>query len=275
MGEGASRVRRQRTGVLALSARLSGKVVLITGGGGGIGAATSSLACTEGASVLMVDKDQKALARTAASIRERSPDARVDFLTGDIMDDDTAREASARCNEAFGGIDVLINNASMRSFSAIADATPEEWQAMLGVNIMGTASFCRTALPHLRKSGKGAIVNVSSCYAVTGRKGMGLYDATKSALLAMTRTLAFEEISHGVRVNTICPGSTLTDFHIKRTQAAGRSVEELKTQRNTTSLIGRWAEPIEIAYPILWLASDEASFITGTTLMVDGGLHIM
>ena len=258
-----------------MSARLSGKVVLITGGGGGIGAATSSLACTEGASVLMVDKDQKALARTAASIRERSPDARVDFLTGDIMDDATAREASARCNEAFGGIDVLINNASMRNFSAIADATPEEWQAMLGVNIMGTASFCRAALPHLRKSGKGAIVNVSSCYAVTGRKGMGLYDATKSALLAMTRTLAFEEISHGVRVNTICPGSTLTDFHITRTQAAGRSVEELKTQRNTTSLIGRWAEPIEIAYPILWLASDEASFITGTTLMVDGGLHIM
>jgi 2-hydroxycyclohexanecarboxyl-CoA dehydrogenase len=103
---------------------------------------------------------------------------------------------------------------------------------------------------------------------------MALYDATKAAMIAMTRTLAFEEAAHGLRVNAVCPGSTLTDFHVKRTQAAGKSVEELKGQRQDTSLLGRWADPVEIAYPILWLASDEASFITGTTLAVDGGLHI-
>jgi 2-hydroxycyclohexanecarboxyl-CoA dehydrogenase len=118
-------------------------------------------------------------------------------------------------------------------------------------------------------------VNVSSCYAVTGRKGMGLYDATKAAMLALTRTLAFEEAAHGVRANAVCPGSTLTDFHVGRAQASGKSIETLAGERQDTSLLARWARPEEIAWPILWLASDEASFITGTTLMVDGGLHVM
>jgi meso-butanediol dehydrogenase/(S,S)-butanediol dehydrogenase/diacetyl reductase len=101
------------------------------------------------------------------------------------------------------------------------------------------------------------------------------YDATKAGMLAMTRTLAFEEAAHGVRANAICPGSTLTDFHVNRAQAAGKSVDVLKTQRQDTSFLERWASPEEVAWPILWLASDEASFITGTTLMVDGGLSIM
>lgn len=254
---------------------MTGKVVLITGGGGGIGAATSALMCSEGASVLMVDRDADGLDRTVTQIRSQSPSARVESLTADVADPAAAIAASARCVEAFGRIDVLVNNASMRSYTALAEAALDEWQAVVGVNMIGTANFCRAALPHLRRDGRGAVVNVSSCYAVTGRKGMGLYDATKAAMLAMTRTLAFEETAFGVRVNAVCPGSTLTDFHVKRTEAAGRSVEELKTQRQSTSLIGRWADPMEIAYPILWLASEEASFITGTTLLVDGGLHIM
>jgi meso-butanediol dehydrogenase/(S,S)-butanediol dehydrogenase/diacetyl reductase len=255
--------------------RLAGKVALITGGGGGIGAATASLFCQQGASVMLVDMDSEGLARTAAAIREKSPAAGVVHMTANVADGKAAMEAVAQCLAKFGRIDVLVNNASMRNYSALADATREEWEAVVGVNMLGSANYCRAALPQLRKSGKAAIVNVSSCYAVTGRKGMGLYDATKAAMLAMTRTLAFEEVAHGVRVNAVCPGSTLTDFHVKRTQAAGKSVEEFKTQRQTTSLIGRWADPIEIAYPILWLASDEASFITGATLMVDGGLSIM
>jgi len=104
---------------------------------------------------------------------------------------------------------------------------------------------------------------------------MALYDATKAAQLAYTRTLAFEEAEHGVRANAICPGSTLTDFHVERAQVAGKSLEQLKVERKDTSLVGRWAHPEEVAWPILWFASSEASFITGTTLMVDGGLHIM
>ena len=146
---------------------------------------------------------------------------------------------------------------------------------MVNVNLVGMSNYVQAALPALRESGAGSIVNVSSCYAVTGRRGMALYDATKAAQLSYTRTLAFEEAAHGVRVNAVCPGSTLTDFHVGRAQNAGKSIEQLKTERKDTSLIGRWAAPQEIAWRIVWLASSEASFITGTTLMVDGGLHIM
>ena len=255
--------------------RLAGRTALITGGGGGIGAATAALFCAEGAAVMLVDMDAAGLERTLRAVRERTPAARVEHLAADVADAAAAVRAVARCEAAFGGLDILVNNAAMRNYSALADATPDEWQAVLGVNLLGNAHYCRAALPLLRAAGRTAIVNVSSCYAVTGRKGMGLYDASKAAMLAMTRTLAFEEVAHGVRVNAICPGSTLTEFHVGRTERAGGSVEELKTRRQTTSLIGRWAEPAEIAWPILWLASDEASFITGTTLMVDGGLHIM
>jgi meso-butanediol dehydrogenase/(S,S)-butanediol dehydrogenase/diacetyl reductase len=103
---------------------------------------------------------------------------------------------------------------------------------------------------------------------------MPLYDATKAAQLSLTRSLAFEEAENGVRVNSVSPGSTLTDFHLERAQKIGKSVEQLKTERKDTSLLGRWASPDEIAWPILWMASSEASFITGTNLVVDGGLHI-
>jgi 2-hydroxycyclohexanecarboxyl-CoA dehydrogenase len=258
------------------SARLAGKAALVTGGGGGIGAACAQLFCAEGAAVMLVDASAEALARTAAALREQMADARVECLVADVADAARAEVAVRQALRAFGRLDVLVNNAAMRNYAALADARPEDWQAMVGVNLIGSANYCRAALPALRRAGgKGSIVNVSSCYAVTGRKGMGLYDATKAGMLAMTRTLAFEEAPNGVRANAVCPGSTLTDFHVDRAKAAGRSVEALKTQRQDTSLIGRWAAPEEIAWPILWLASDEASFITGTTLMVDGGLHIM
>ena len=257
-----------------MSGRLRGKAAVLTGSGGGIGAATAELFCAQGAQVFLVDMDAEALERTAARIRAAMPGAGVRVLAADVGDPAAARLAAQQCVEAFGRLDVLVNNAAMRNYAAFADATPEEWHAVLTVNMVGNANFCRAALPHLRRAGQGAIVNVSSCYALKGRKGMALYDATKAAIIAMTRTLAFEETQHGVRVNVVCPGSTLTDFHVNRTVKAGRSVEELKTQRQDTSLLGRWADPLEIAYPILWLASDEASFITGTTLAVDGGLHI-
>ena len=200
---------------------------------------------------------------------------RVESVVADVSDAAAAQAAVARAGTLYGGLDALVNNAAMRSYTAAAQVTPAEWQAMVGVNLVGISNYCGAALPLLRASGQGSIVNVSSCYAVTGRKGMALYDATKAAQLSYTRTLAFEEASQGVRANAVCPGSTLTDFHIGRAQRAGKAVAQLKTERNTTSLIGRWADPLEIAHPILWLTSSEASFITGTTLMVDGGLHIM
>jgi meso-butanediol dehydrogenase/(S,S)-butanediol dehydrogenase/diacetyl reductase len=222
-----------------------------------------------------VDANAQALAKVCDDLLSRNSEAKVQTYVADVASADQATAAVELATRTFGRLDVLVNNAAMRNYSTLADATPEEWQSMVSVNLVGTSNYCKAALPRLRAAGAGSIVNVSSCYAVTGRKGMGLYDATKAGMLAMTRTLAFEEADQGVRVNAICPGSTLTDFHVNRANAAGKSVEVLKTQRQDTSLIGRWASPEEVAWPILWLASDEASFITGTTLMVDGGLSIM
>ena len=255
-------------------ARLEGKAALITGGAAGIGAALARLFCVEGASVTLVDRDRQGMIRTCQAITADLPEARLAHFASDIADADQAGNAVATAIAAHGRLDVLVNNAAMRNSAALADATPEEWQAVISVNLVGTAQYCRAALPALRASGRGSIVNVSSCYAVTGRRGMGLYDATKAGMLALTRTLAHEEAEHGVRVNAVCPGSTLTDFHLTKAKAAGKPVEQLRGERQTTSLLGRWAEPQEIAWPILWLACDEASYITGTTLMVDGGLHV-
>lgn len=257
-----------------MSGRLAGKVALVTGGGGGIGAATAALFCAEGAKVLIVDKDAAALDRTAAGVRAQTPGAQLQVLAADVAAPSAAPDAARLCEQAFGRLDVLVNNASMRNYASFAAATPEEWQAVLAVNVVGNANFCRAVLPMLRASGRGAVVNVSSCYAVKGRAGMAIYDATKAAMIAMTRSLAFEEAGHGIRVNVVCPGSTLTDFHLNRARAAGKDIDELRTQRQDTSLLRRWADPMEIAYPILWMASDESSFVTGTTLVVDGGLHI-
>ncbi len=255
--------------------RLSGKSAIITGGGAGIGAAIALLFCAEGAAVTLVDRDEAALQTTCAAIRTAHANSQVAYFVADIAHPDAAEAALAMALQAHGHVDTLINNAAMRNTSALADASPEEWHALLGVNLVGAANFCRAALPALRKSKGSSIVNVSSCYAVTGRKGMGLYDASKAALLALTRTLACEEAPYGIRANAVCPGSTLTDFHVKKAQAVGKPIEQLKTERQATSLLARWATPEEIAYPVLWLASSEASFITGTTLMVDGGLHVM
>lgn len=257
-----------------MAGRLAGRTALITGGGAGIGAATAALFCAEGAAVILVDRDTAALERTMDAIAAATPGARIAHHVADVAQSAEAAKAVAVALEAFGALDVLVANAAMRNYSAVADATPEEWRQVVDVNLVGAAQYARAAIPALRRSGRGSIVLVSSCYAVTGRKGMAIYDATKAGLISLARTIAHEEAAHGIRANAVCPGSTLTDFHIGRGNARGIGVEELRKQREDNSLLARWADPGEIAYPILWLASDEASFITGTQLAVDGGLSI-
>lgn len=255
--------------------RLLHKVAIITGAGSGIGAAAAALFVQEGAAVLMVDADGAGLARTKAQIETAHANARTAIAVADVRDEKAAHDVVHDCVERWGGLDILVNNAAMRNYTPLAEVSAEDWNGIVGVNLAGISNYCKAALPELRRRDGAAIVNVSSCYAVTGRRGMALYDATKAAQLSLTRTLAFEESGRGIRVNAVCPGSTLTDFHVRRADAVGKSVDALKTERKDTSLVGRWASPDEIAWPILWLASSEASFITGTTLMVDGGLHIM
>ena len=255
--------------------RVSGKVALITGGASGIGAATARIICAEGGKVILVDASEDGLVDIQKDILECVPGAQVATFLADVRDAENATRAVQEALQKFSRLDILVNNASMRNYSAVAEAEPADWQAIVAVNLIGAANYCRAALPTLRKTDRSSIVNVSSAYAIAGRKGMGLYDATKAGMLALTRTLACEEAAHGVRVNAVCPGSTLTGFHVGRARAAEKSLEQLRTERQTTSLLGRWATPEEIAWPILWLASDEASFITGATLMVDGGLSII
>jgi 2-hydroxycyclohexanecarboxyl-CoA dehydrogenase len=247
--------------------RLQGKVAIVTGGGAGIGAAAGRIFCAEGARVVLVDRDAEALRKSAAAIRASTSASQVETFAAEVADLEQCAAAVRHAIAVFGRLDTLVNNAGIRTRTALADATPADWHAILDVNLLGAVNFFKASVPELRRAGKASVVNVSSVYAVMGRRDMGLYDATKAALLALTRTMAFEEAEHGIRANAILPGSTLTDFH----RGKGRSQDEIRSD----SLMKRWGSPEEIAYPILWLASDEASFITGTTLIVDGGLAII
>ena len=166
---------------------------------------------------------------------------------------------------------MLVNNAAYRNTDTVADANLDEWRKVLETNVLGAVNFSKAVLPALRAAGKASIVNVSSCYAVRSRHGFAAYDASKAALLALTRTLAMEEAEHGLRVNAVCPGGTLTPFTIGRARTRGKTEADLRVERKADALLKRWAEPLEVAYPILWLASNEASYVTGATLMVDGG----
>jgi len=258
-----------------MAGRLEGRRALITGGARGIGRATACLFLREGARVGLVDSDAASMKTTAAELARNTVRDSVFWRAADIGKPIDTGKAIADLASDLGGLDVLINNAAARAYGAISEATPESWDKILQTNITGLATCARAALPHLRKSRGASIVNISSAFALTGRSNMGQYDATKAAILAMTRVLACEEAAHGIRVNAICPGSTLTPWTIGRADARGMSLEELKERGAVPSLLNRWAEPEEIAFPILWLASDEASFITGTSLVVDGGLTAM
>jgi 2-hydroxycyclohexanecarboxyl-CoA dehydrogenase len=257
-----------------VAGRLENKVAIITGGAGGIGAATGLLFCEEGARVALVDSDADAMAAAVAQIRGAVPGAGVVAVTADVGKEATATRVVAETKRAFGAVDVLVNLAGIRAYEPLAEARRDTWDKMLSVNLLSYAYFIRAAISDLRASGRGSVVNISSTHAVNPRAGMGQYDVTKAGIVSLTRTLAFEEAKHGIRVNAVCPGATLTPFHLRRAEAAGRTRQELEREGADGCLLGRWAEPREIAYPILWLASDESSYVTGAVLMVDGGRFV-
>jgi NAD(P)-dependent dehydrogenase (short-subunit alcohol dehydrogenase family) len=249
--------------------RLANKVAIITGGAGGIGAATGLLFCQEGARVALVDSERDAMDAALADIR-KVPGAQVTGILADVGKEKAAHEAVAAAQKTFGAIDVLVNLAGMRSYEPLAEAKAETWERILAVNLLSYAWFTQAAIADLRTQ-RGSIVNISSTHAVNPRAGMGQYDVTKAGIVSMTKTLAFEEARHGVRVNAVCPGATLTPFHLRRAAAAGRTIDR---DAEDGCLLGRWADPREVAFPILWLASDEASYVTGSVLMVDGGRYV-
>jgi len=252
--------------------RLAGKSAIVTGGAGGIGSATAQLFAEHGARVALVDLDVAACEAAVKRIEKSVPDAQLLALKADVAREQDAYTIVERVIGAWGDLHILVNNAGIREYLPLAEATEESWARILGVNLLGAAYFTKAALPSLRRAGGASVINISSTYGVDGRAGMGQYDCTKAALLSFTRTLAFEEIAHGIRVNSICPGYIVTPFHTRRLQ---KSEAELKGKPIDFCLMRRWADPREIAYPILWLASDEASYMTGTELMVDGGRPVV
>jgi NAD(P)-dependent dehydrogenase (short-subunit alcohol dehydrogenase family) len=254
--------------------RVENRVAIITGGAGGIGAATGLLFCEEGARIALVDSDADAMRAALAHIRERVPGAHLISVVADVGKEETATEVVHETRKAFGAIDVMVNVAGIRAYEPLAEARRETWEKIISVNLLSYAYFAREALPDLRASGRGSIINISSTHAVNPRAGMGQYDVTKAGIVSLTQTLAFEEAKHGVRVNAVCPGATLTPFHVRRAKAAGRTQEDLDREAEEECLMGRWADPREIAYPILWLASDESSYMTSSILMVDGGRFV-
>ena len=254
--------------------RMAGRVALITGGGGGIGEATGRLFAEEAAAVALLDREAKAVEAAAAGIRAAVPGAQVLALAGDVTREDDVGRLVEETAARFGALHTLVNVAGVRVYAPLAEAAAADWERIIGVNVLGTAHCCKAALPRLRASGRGTIVNVSSVYGLMGRTGMGQYDTTKAAVLGLTRALAVEEAPHRIRVNAVCPGGTITPYHIRRAAARGVSEAELRAQRAGDNLLGRWAEPREVAFPILFLASDESSFVTGATLMVDAGRSI-
>jgi 2-hydroxycyclohexanecarboxyl-CoA dehydrogenase len=257
-----------------MAGRLANKVAIVTGGAGGIGAATGLLFCEEGCRVVLVDNDADAMRLAESRIREKVPGASLVSIVADVGHEETAREVVAEARQAFGAVDVLANIAGIRAYEPLAEARRETWERIIAVNLLSYAYFIRAAIPDLRASSRGSIINISSTHAVNPRAGMGQYDVTKAGIVSLTQTLAFEEAKHGIRVNAVCPGLTLTPFHLRRAEAAGQTRQDLDRVATEECLLGRWADPREIAYPILWLASDEASYVTGSVLMVDGGCFV-
>lgn len=255
-----------------MTGRLDGKVAIVTGGARGIGRVTGELFCSEGAAVLLVDVSTD---QSPTADRVANPASNLDFYRADIRDIDQAKRVVAYAIEKFDRLDVLVNNAAVRNVGPVETSDPESWHDVMGVNLLGAVNCCKASLPALRASGHGSIVNVSSVYGVTARKNWGIYDASKAALISLTRTLACEEAEHGIRVNAVCLGGTVTPFTVNNARTRGKDEHDLLNEERDDNLLRRWARPIEIAYPILWLASNEASFVTGTALMVDGGRSII
>lgn len=256
--------------------RLQDRVAIITGGGSGIGRATCLLFAEEGARVVVADREGAAAQDTVARIAAAGGPLAL------AVPVDVAREAevaalAAACDARFGRADVLVNVAGMRLWGPVTDATPEDWAAIVGVNLMGVGLCCKHVLPLMARGGGGSVVSVSSANGVVGRPGMALYDATKAGVLALTRSMACDHRDQGIRVNAVLPGPTLTDFHVRRAEAAGRTLDESVTRPHPggPGILRRQALPREIAYGILFLASDEASYVTGTCLHVDGGLSAL
>lgn len=247
-------------------------VALITGAGAGIGKACAIRFAQEGMRVVAVDCMPADGQATVDLLKSRGSEAV--FCHADVSREEDCKRFAQLTVDAFGRIDVLVANAGIRIFGTILDSTEEDWDLILAVNLKGVSFSCKAVLPTMIRQKSGAIVLIGSTTAMTGRTSMPLYDATKFGVLSLTRSLAATYGRDGIRVNAICPALTLTDFHIKRALAEGISLQQLRERHKGYGLLGKPGEPEEVAAAVYFMASKDASFITGQYLMVDGGYSI-
>ena len=243
---------------------LTGRVAIVTGAGAGIGAGIAATLAEAGAAVAVADVDGEGAASTAKAIEKRG--GRAITVTADVSD---AREIDAMVRQTvtdLGGIDILVNNAGIATTELVEDLDEEKWRGVLDVNLTGPFLCCKAVLPHMRRKGWGRIVNVASVAAKRiSFTGAASYTASKAGLLGFTRHLAYEVAPHGINVNAICPGPTMTPMY-------ERNADE-QTRRERIALVpkGRWLTPEDHGRVTVFLCSEAADALCGLAIDVDGG----
>lgn len=249
--------------------RVEGKVAVVTGAAKGIGRATAELLAREGALVAATDVDADALREAVAGIEGVVGAARAWEL--DVTDETAVARVVSEVADHFGGIDVLVNNAGIAGANRPThEVTAEEWRRVMAVNVEGVFFCTKHAIPHLREGGGGSIVNLSSIYGLVGAADSPPYHASKGAVRLMSKTDAMLYADDGIRVNSVHPGYVWTPMVEEALEERGE-LEEKREQVAALHPLGRIGEPEEVAYAILYLASDESAFVTGSELVIDGG----
>jgi NAD(P)-dependent dehydrogenase (short-subunit alcohol dehydrogenase family) len=254
--------------------RLQDKVTLVTGGNGGIGRSIAELAVREGARVVITGRNVARGEETLAALRQAGGQAL--FVAADLSVTEQARRVIEQTVAEFGALHVVVNNAgagAQKSGVQPEDDPGTRWDKLVGANLTSTYLVSAYAMPELRKAGSGAIVNISSTAAVHGN--YGIYGAAKAGVEGLTRSLAVEYAPYSIRVNCVSPGWIRTAVTLPDGEPTVEAQSRREEWEKTTSLLGRMGRPDEIAQAVLFLASDQASFITGATLIVDGGLTII
>lgn len=247
---------------------LDGRRAIVTGAASGIGRATATLLAAEGAAVVVADLDEGAGEAVAAGIRAAG--GRATFVRCDVTSADDCRRAVDACVAAFGGLDVLVNNAGIIRRASVVDTTEAEWDAVMAVNVKSVFLMSKFAIPVMASAGGGAIVNTASGWGMIGGTKAAAYCASKAAVVNLTRAMAIDHGPAGIRVNCVCPGDTDTAMLRSEADQLGEEVGVFLAGAADRPL-GRVGTPEDVARAILWLASDAAGFVTGSALVVDGG----
>ena len=248
--------------------QLEEKRAIVTGGAGGIGRATALAFAAEGASVAVVDLDAEGAASVAAEIVDSG--GRAVAIAADVSLDGDVRRVVDDTVAAFGGIDVIFNNAGIIRRATAIDTTVEEWDRVFGVNVRSIFLMAKYAVPIMAAGGGGSIINTGSGWGLKGGANALSYCASKGAVVNMTRALAIDHGPQGIRVNSVNPGDTNTGM--LRDEAKQLSADETAFLAESSDRpLGRMGEPEEIAAAVVWLASDASSYVTGAALVVDGG----